>query len=377
MSVIYLDNNATTAVLPQVVAAMGPYFSEYWGNPSSAYRFGASVKDAIELARNQVGQLIGANSTEVTFTSGATEANNTAIHAALATQVDKRHIITSSVEHSSVLGLCQFLERHNIQVTYLPVNGSGQFDLGALESAIRPSTAVVSLMWANNETGVVFPVDAIAAICTRKGVRFHCDAVQAIGKLPINFQAVPIDYLALSGHKIGAPKGIGAIVTRAGVPFEGLLIGGKQESGRRGGTESVPLIVALGTACAAICEQGFAKWQEIALLRDYLEERIFAAIPQAYRNGAIENRLPNTSNFGVPGIDSDGIVAFMDGHDICVSSGAACLEESISPSHVVLAMSGNYQRANEALRVSLGLNTTKSEIDCFVDLLCALVSASR
>ena len=375
--VIYLDNNATTAVWPEVADAIKPFLSEEWGNPSSSYRFGAKNKAVMEEARAGIARLVGAEPAEVIFTSGATEANNTAIHAALSTQPGKRHVITSGVEHSSILAYCQALEVRGFEVTFLPVDEFGALDLAMFNSAIRSDTALVSLMWANNETGVLFPVKEIAAICVCHGVRLHCDAVQAVGKLPVDFASQSIDYLTLSGHKLGAPKGIGALIVRSGTPFAPLLIGGKQENGRRGGTESIPLIVGLGKACEMASARGTRAWNSVSALRDPLETRIFSSIDGAYRNGSASERLPNTLNFGVRGVDSDGIVAFLDSHDVCVSSGSACMESALTPSHVVMAMTHDHQRANEALRVSLGFSNTKAEIDQVADLLESFVATLR
>jgi cysteine desulfurase len=374
---IYLDHNATTAVLPEVADAMWPYLTEQWGNPSGGYPFGATSKAAIEMARGSVAALIGALPEEITFTSGATEANNTAIHTALSTQPTKPHLITSRAEHSSVLAYCEMMKDRGVEITYLNVDANGQLDLEELTGSIRPDTALVSIMWANNETGVLSPVKEIAAACHKKGVRFHCDAVQAVGKVSVDFARLPIDYLTLSGHKLGAPKGIGALVTRSGTPFLPLLVGGKQESGRRGGTESVPLIVALGTACSIAARREPNDWAQIARLRDDLESRLFSSFPDAYLNSTKGNRLPNTSNFGFPGIDSDALVAYLGSQDICVSSGSACMESSLAPSHVIMAMRQNHQQAGEALRISLGLMTTEGEITRLVELLEAFVPTVR
>lgn len=374
---IYLDHNATTAVLPEVADAMWPYLWEQWGNPSAGYRFGAGVKEALEVARNNVATLVGARPEDVIFTSGATEANNTAIHSALATQPQKRHVITSRVEHSSVLGYCEMLAGRGIEVTYVDVDADGRLDLVGLAKAIRPDTALVSLMWANNETGVVSPVGEIATLCQKRRVHFHCDAVQAVGKVAVDFGRLPIDYLTISGHKLGAPKGVGALVVRTGTPFTPLLVGGKQESGRRGGTESVPLAVALGVACSIATNRKPAAWARIAGLRDALESQIFAAFPDAYRNGTPESRLPNTANFGIPGIDSDALVTFLDSQGVCVSSGSACMASSLAPSHVIMAMKHDHQKAGEALRVSLGLATQDTELTRLVELLETFVATVR
>lgn len=356
---------------------MWPYLTEQWGNPSSMYRYGRAAHEAVGLARQRVATLLNAHAEEILFTSGATEANNTAIHAALATQPERRHVITSRVEHSSVLGYCEALQHRGVAVTYLDVNQNGQLDLAQLSAAIRPDTAIVSLMWANNETGVIFPVKDIAAICQEHRVRFHCDGVQAIGKVPVDFRAHPIDYLSFSGHKLGAAKGIGGLAIRAGTAFAPLLVGGKQESERRGGTESVPLIAGLGVAYEMAARRGIDAWGPIAALRDKLESQILQNFPDAYRNGAPNPRLPNTLNFGIPGVDSDGLVTFLDSRGVCVSSGSACMESALAPSHVVFAMSHSHERASEALRISLGLDTKSADLNQVAALIGEFVALSR
>ena len=373
---IYLDHNATTPVLPEVRDAMWPFFTNEWGNPSSAYGFGARVKTALSDAQQSVALLVGADPSEVIFTSGATEANNTAIHSAVLSFPGKRHVITAETEHSSVLSYCRSLEQRGYDVTYLPVDSYGFPSMDSLGSAIRSDTALVSLMWANNETGVILPAARIAELCAQKNVLFHCDAVQAVGKLPINFSEVGCDALSLSGHKLGAPKGVGALIVKKATPFQPLILGGKQQEGRRGGTESVALIAGLGAAC---CRAGkkWKDWNNLTALRDGLETAILKSIDGAYRNGAEGQRLPNTLNFGIRGVDSDSIVTFLDRHDVCVSSGSACLENALSPSHVIMAMTGDYERSNEAVRVSLGLNTTQTELDRFLELLRSFLRATR
>jgi len=374
---IYLDHNATSPVMPEVADAMWPYLTEQWGNPSSTYRFGATAKAAVENARHNVAALINAQPDEILFTSGATEANNTAIHAALATQPERRHVITSKVEHSSVLGYCESLQGRGIAVTYLDVNREGQLDLAELSAAIRPDTAVVSLMWANNETGVIFPVAEIAALCLERGVRFHCDAVQAVGKLPVDLRRQPIDYLSLSAHKIGGPKGVGGLAIRTGTAFAPLLVGGKQEGNRRAGTESVPLIVGLGVACGLAARRGAAAWQPVMALRDRFETQIMLKLPDAYRNGAATPRLPNTFNFGLPGVDSDALVTYLDSRGVCVSSGSACMQSALAPSHVVLAMTQSHDRASEAVRISLALDTKPADLDHLVTLIGEFAALPR
>lgn len=348
-----------------------------WGNPSTAYRFGAAANRAIEEARERVATLVNASAGEVVFTSGATEANNTALHSALSALPERRHVISVEVEHSSILNYCASLQRRGIEVTLLPVDQDGLLDPVLLQRSIRPGTAVVSVMWANNETGVILPVARYAEICRRAGVLFHCDAVQAVGKVPVDFRGVGCDYLTISGHKIGAAKGVGALIAREGAPFHPLIIGGKQESGRRGGTEAVASIVGFGVACAIAAQRSPNAWSTIAGLRDRLEERILTEIPGSYRNGNPDSRLPNTLNCGITGVDSDALVTYLDRHDICVSSGSACMEQSLSPSHVIAAMTRDHSRAQEALRISLGLTTTASDLERCFQLIQQLVATLR
>ncbi len=367
---IYLDHNATTPVLPEVVEAMQPWISSQWGNPSSIYAAGRQARRAVEEAREKVASWLGAAPQQVVFTSGATEANNAAIYSALMRQPDKRHVVTSQVEHSAVLAYCEHLEKHwGIEVTRLPVDSYGMLSTDDLGSAIRPDTAVVSLMWANNETGVIWPTNEFAAICSEKDALFHTDAVQAVGKLPVDFSDSGASFLSLSGHKFGAPKGIGALILADPGAFVPLIFGGKQEHGHRGGTENVSHIVALGTAAKISVSRGADAWCSVAETRDFLECKILERILGAAVNGALSQRLPNTSNIFLPGIDADALVTFLDQQGICVSSGSACLESAITPSHVILAMSGSHERASESIRVSLGRETSRSEID---QLLLAL-----
>ncbi|MCB1211025.1 MAG: aminotransferase class V-fold PLP-dependent enzyme [Verrucomicrobiales bacterium] len=365
---IYLDHNATTPVLPEVREAMLPHLGEEWGNPSSTYRFGSHLKAKIEGAREQVAALIGCKMPrEIIFTSGGTESNNTAIHAATVSQPDKKHIITSQVEHSSVLTYCRFLEKHHgYRVTYLPVDREGLLSMADLENSLSDDTAVVSLMWANNETGVFFPVEEIAQICRSRGVLYHCDAVQAVGKLPVKVRNLPVDYVSITGHKFGAPKGIGALYVQMNAPFVPLVHGGHQEHSRRGGTENVAGITALGVA-AAVAMKKLADYDaSIRPLRDALEEGILSSIPDAERNGNARQRLANTANVFLPGIDSDAVLTFLDSQDICASSGSACMESAITPSHVIKAMSGSHDRSSESIRFSLSSTNTFEEVKTVV-----------
>ena len=358
---IYLDHNATTPVLPEVFEAMRPYFCEEWGNPSSSYRFGSKLKAVLERAREQVADLIGAHPREVLFTSCATESNNAAIHAALAARPERRHIITSQVEHSSVLNYCRVLEREGYRVTYLPVDREGLLALADLDAALDDNTVVVSLMWANNETGVLFPVEEIGQRCRARGILFHCDAVQAIGKIPVAMKNLPIDYLSLTGHKLNAPKGVGALYAHRKAPFCPYLHGGHQERGRRGGTEGVPLIVGLGAAAESARHKLSAYDRTVRSLRDALETAFLGSIPGAERNGHPSQRLANTVNLTFPGIESEALLLLLDQAGVCASSGSACLADSPDPSHVIAAMKAG-PAARQSIRFSLAVESTAAEI---------------
>lgn len=359
---IYLDHNATTPVLPEVFEAMQPYFCEDWGNPSSTYRFGSKMKSVVENARDQVATLIGANPRELLFTSCATESNNAAIHAALIANPAKRHVITSAVEHSSILNFCAALEKQGVRVTYLPVDRDGLLKLADLETAISDDTAVVSLMWANNETGVIFPIEKIAQVCKARGVLFHCDAVQAVGKLPIDVHTLPVDYLSITGHKLNAPKGIGALYIRRKSPFTPMIYGGHQERGLRGGTENVPLIVGFGKA-AVIAQKHLPTYeQKVRQLRDALEGGILKTISNTELNGHPDQRLANTSNITFHGIDSEALLLLLDKDGICASSGSACLADSDEPSHVVKAMKPETRASRQMVRFSLSSTNTSTQI---------------
>lgn len=374
-ALIYLDHNATTPVLPEVLEAMLPWFSSQWGNPSSIHGPGRAARRAIEEARGKVARLVGARPEQIVFTSGATEANNSAIHSAMLCDPSKRHVVTSTVEHSAVLAFCDYLERHHrVEVTRLPVNMDGMLSISDLRNAIRPDTAVVSLMWANNETGVIWPVTEYSEICAKRGVPLLTDAVQAVGKIAVDFKESGASFLSLSGHKFGAPKGIGALVVARPHDFTPLIVGGKQELGHRGGTENVAGIVALGMAAEIACTRGADAWDKAAKLRDTFERTLLERIPGATINGAANKRLPNTSNLYLPGSDGDALVTFMDQQGICISSGSACLESAITPSHVILAMSESHDRAGESVRVSLGLESTQSDLEVFADALEAFIA---
>ena len=363
---IYLDHNATTNVLPEVPEAMMPYLTAEWGNPSSSYAFGSHLKTAVETAREQVAGLIGAHPREVIFTGCATESNNAAIQAALKASPGKRHIVTSVVEHSSVLNFCKALEGEGHRVMYLPVDTEGLLKVADLENALTPETAVVSLMWANNETGVLFPVKQIAEVCKSRGVLFHCDAVQAAGKIEIDVRRVPADYLSLTGHKFHAPKGVGALYVRRNAPFSPFLHGGHQERGLRGGTESVPLIVAMGKA-AHLARTTLPTYdQKVRPLRDLLEDGILNTVPTTELNGHKAERLANTTNITFHGIESEALLLLLDQAGVCASSGSACLADSEEPSHVIKAMKPASAASRQMIRFSLGTDTAGADVEAAI-----------
>jgi cysteine desulfurase len=362
LNVIYLDHNATTPIAPEVLEAMMPYLTSEWGNPSSTYAFGSKLKAAIETARAQVAELIGAQPRDIIFTCNATESNNSAIRAALKAYPQKHRIITSAVEHSSVLNYCMALEKEDYRVTYLPVDRDGLLTLSDLEAALTDDTAVVSLMWANNETGVLFPVDEIARVCQSRRVLFHCDAVQAAGKVPINVSKLPVDYLSITGHKFNAPKGVGALYVRRKSPFTSYLNGGHQERGRRGGTENVALIIGLGKAAELALRKLPDYERTIGPLRDALEGGILDIVPRTELNGHPTKRLVNTTDITFHGVESESLLLLLDQSSICASSGSACLADSDEQSHVVKAMKPESPASRQMIRFSLAIENTMEEI---------------
>jgi cysteine desulfurase len=374
---IYLDHNATTPILPEVLEAMMPYLTTEWGNPSSAYKFGAKVKSVIETAREQVAELIGAQPREVIFTSCATESNNAAIHAALKANPNKRHIVTSAVEHSSVLNYCMALEKEGYRVTYLPVDPDGLLKLADFENTIGNETSVVSLMWANNETGVLFSVKEIAEICRSRGVLYHCDAVQAAGKVEMDVQKLPVDYLSLTGHKFHAPKGIGALYVRRNTPFSPLIHGGHQEHDWRGGTENVALIAGIGKAAELAVKRLPDYDRAVRPLRDALEQGILGTVPNTELNGHKTERLSNTANITFRDVEPEALLVLLDQAGICASMGAACLGNSDGPSHVIKAMKPDGLASRQSMRFSLGVELRKDEIRTCVDTLIRSVAAVR
>lgn len=377
MKRIYLDNNATTPVDPVVQQAMLPCFHEKFGNPASGHRFGEETKIAVEHAREQVAELINCHPDRLIFNSGGSEGNNTAILSAAADFPAKKHIISSRVEHASVLKPLKFLKSKGYEIELLPVDGEGGLDCDALSAAIRPDTALVSLMAANNETGVIWPIDQISAICMDKNVLFHCDAVQMIGKVKIDLSRLQVDYLTVAAHKLHGPKGVGALYVERTAPLTPLVLGADQENGRRAGTENVPGIVGLGMACE-LAEIGLADYQsKVAFLRDYLEKSILDNIPDLLINGGQLPRLPNTTNVSFKHCPSVGIIQELDERGIAVSAHSACQSGDLDPSHVLAAMNVPEIYRHGTLRISLSRTSTKAEVDALLALLPAFVAKSR
>jgi cysteine desulfurase len=373
---IYLDNNATTRVAPEVLDAMQPYLGQFFGNPSSAHTLGREMKRAIEQAREEVAQLIGASDTnEIVFTSCGSESDNWAIRGLLATRPDKKHIITTLVEHEAVRNLCRLLESEGYEVTWLGVDQNGEFDRDGLRAALRPDTALVSTMLANNETGVLFPIEEIGRIVREHSdAAFHVDGVQAVGKIPIDLKTTSVDLFALSGHKLHAPQGIGALYIRNGISLSPLIIGGGQEQGRRAGTSAVPNIVGLGAACRlAFADDSHA---EIERLRNRLEDETLRNIPNARLNGAADRakRLPNTANISFEYVDGQSILTHLDQVGICVSTGSACHSTTHESSPTLRAMNVPYTAAQGSIRFSLGRYNTEAEIETTLELLPEIIA---
>lgn len=378
MNVVYLDNNATTKVAPAVVDAMLPYFSQNYGNPSSMHSFGGSVATAIKAARERVADLIGADTGEIVFTSCGTESDNTAIQATLASFPDRRHIITSRVEHPAIKSLYEALAKKGYRVTFVPVDGKGNLDLDYLYDHLSDDTAVVSLMWANNETGVIFPIEEISRSVKERGIVFHTDAVQAAGKIPIDVGRTGVDLLSLSGHKIHAPKGVGALYVRKGSRFSPFLIGGHQEKGRRGGTENTASLIGLGKA-AELAREHLERGDSdcIRELRDKLENTLLAEVPHTLLNGDKNRRLPNTTSIAFEYVEGESILLMLNEHGICASSGSACTSGSLEPSHVLRAMGVPFTAAHGSIRFSLSGYTTEAEIDFVLEKVPPIIERLR
>lgn len=383
-NVIYLDNNATTRVDAEVFVAMQPFFCERYGNPSSIHRFGGSVAADIEKARCRVADLLGASfrdkdgiATEIIFTSCGTEGDNAAINAALNAKPERKKIVTTCVEHPGILAYCKELSRRGYEVAYAPVDGRGRLDMEFMKKEVDENTAIVTVMWANNETGTVFPVAELVGLAHEKGALFHTDAVQAAGKVQIDVDGLGIDFLSISGHKLHAPKGVGALFVRRGLRFRPLIFGGHQERSRRAGTENVTSIIGLGKACELAQTYLPVERLQLAELRDRLEKGVLERIPNVRINGDIENRLPNTASISFEYIEGESILMLLDRLNICASSGSACTTGSLEPSHVLRAMGLPYTAAHGTIRFSLSRFNTAAEIDKVIEALPPIIAQLR
>ncbi len=383
-NMIYLDNNATTRCGDSVLEAMMPYFTERYGNPSSIHTFGGRVAHDIEDARRSFAELVGASyrnikgqASEIIFTSCGTESDSSAIRSAAAVNSPRKRIVTSKVEHPAVLNLCRELARQGYEIVTVGVDGNGKLKMDEYVKAVDTNTAVVSIMWANNETGTIFPVEELAAIAHSKGALFHTDAVQAVGKVPIALAASSIDMASFSGHKIHAPKGIGVLYVKRGVRFRPFLVGGHQESGRRGGTENVPYIIGMGKAAEIAREHLQEEIRHTSMLRDLLEKGISETIPRIRINGDKESRLPNTSSVSFEGIEGEAILMHLDRYGICASSGSACTTGSLEPSHVLRAMGLPYTAAHGTIRFSFSRFNTVEEVEKVLQVLPGIIKTLR
>ncbi len=379
MKTIYLDNNATTQVAPAVAEAIAPYFTEKYGNASSMYPLAAEAKKAMDIARAEVADLIGAAyADEIIFTSCATESDNTAIFSAVRSFPQKKHIITSAVEHPAVLHPCSYLESQGYKVDYIGVDAQGRFNMQQYKKALTDDTALVSVMWVNSETGTIFPIPEIAALAKERGALFHTDAVQAIGKMPLDVKNTKIDMLSLSGHKFHAPKGVGALYVRRGTRFTEFMMGGHQEKARRGGTENVPYIVGLGTAAVlAKTRLSDGSLARMAALRDKLQNGLLSTIPDSKLNGDPENRVPNTVNISFGYVEGEAILMHLNEYGICASSGSACTSGSLEPSHVLRAMGVDFKFAHGSVRFSLSDQTTEAEVDKVLEVMPGIIENLR
>jgi cysteine desulfurase len=377
MKEIYLDNNATTKVDDRVFEEMRPYFCELYGNPGSMHFFGGQVQKKVDEARGRVAALLGALPDEIVFTACGTESDNAAIRSALEVFPEKRHVITSRVEHPAVLTQCRNLTKRGYRVTELNVDSEGRLDLKELEAALDDDTAIVSLMWANNETGVIFPIEEAARLTKAKGALFHTDAVQAVGKIPINMADSSVDLLSISGHKLHAPKGVGVLYVRRGTPFRPLLVGGHQERGRRAGTENTASIIAIGKACEVAQLHMDEENSRVRELRDRLQRELTTLIPNTRINGGDADRLPNTLSIAMEFVEGEGILLLLSEKGICASSGSACTSGSLEPSHVLRAMGVPFTCAHGSIRFSLSRFTTDQEIDAVIRELPPIISRLR
>jgi cysteine desulfurase len=373
MDLCYLDNNATTKPAPEVVAAMLPYLTEWYGNPSSVHRFGQRSRQAIDVARGQVAGLIRCAESELTFTGGGTESINAVMRGLLAGRSPRKRIVTTTVEHSATRELSNQLVREGAEIVAIPVDQQGLLDLDALKQAITDDTALVSVMWANNETGVVFPIAEIATICRERKVPFHCDGTQAVGKVQVDVKAAGVDALSFASHKFHGPKGVGGYYARRGLRIRPLIVGGPQEQGRRGGTENVPGIVGMGTAAELAGKELPQMVAHVAPLRDRLEREILARIPGSAVNGSTAHRLPNTTNIGFNRLEAEAVLLLLSEQGICASAGAACSSGSLEPSHVLRAMAIDEKLAHGAIRFSLSRYSTEAEIERALEVLPGVI----
>ncbi|MBF0558105.1 MAG: cysteine desulfurase NifS [Nitrospirae bacterium] len=374
---IYLDNNATTAVAPEVLETMLPYLKELYGNASSMHTFGGQLGPAIRKARDKVAAIIGADPSEIIFTSCGTESDNTAIMSALEINPQKKHVITTRVEHPAIYNFCKHLSRKGFRITFLPVDDAGRLSIDALYRALDDDTAIVSIMYANNETGVIFPIQEIGAALKERGILFHTDAVQAVGKVPLNVHTLPVDMLSLSGHKLHAPKGIGALYVRKGTRFYPYIIGGHQENSRRAGTENVASIMGLAKACELAMASLETEITCLSKLRDRLEKALLANCPDSRVNGDRERRLPNTTNISFEFVEGEAILLRLNEYGICASSGSACTSGSLEPSHVLHAMGVPFTALHGSIRFSLSRYNTDSEIDKVIEVLPGIIKELR
>ena len=377
MKTVYVDNNATTKVAPEVLEAMLPYFSEYYGNPSSMHFFGGQVQKRVDEAREKVADFLGADPSEIVFTSCGTESDNASILGTLDSYPEKRHLITTRVEHPAIGNVCTYLGRKGYRITELSVDREGRLDLDKLRESIIEETALVTVMYANNETGMIFPIEEIGEIVKAKGIPFHTDAVQAAGKIPLNMKKSKIDMLSISGHKLHAPKGIGVLYIRKGTRFSPYMIGGHQEKGRRGGTENVPYIIGLGKACELAKKHLGEENTRVKALRDYLEVKLLEKIPNTLVNGDRVNRLPNTVSVSFEYVEGESILLLLSDLGICASSGSACTSGSLEPSHVLRAMGVPFTAAHGSIRFSLSVYNTKEEMDYIIEHLPPIIQKLR
>lgn len=378
MNIVYTDNNATTKVADEVIHEMFPFLGELYGNPSSMHTFGGQVGQKVKQARKQVADLINADPNEIVFTSCGTESDNSAIWSAINAFPDKKHIVTSKVEHPAINLLFKYLKRtKGYDVTFVPVDKKGHLDLDILYNSLSNNTAIVSIMWANNETGVIFPIQEIAKKVKEKGILFHTDAVQATGKVPIDVKDANVDMLSVSGHKIHGPKGIGVLYIKKGFKFSPFLIGGHQEQGRRGGTENTASIIGLGKACELAREHLPIMNTKVKNLRDYLEQQLLEKIPGSSINGDRNSRLPNTLSIGIEAVEGESILLMLDRDGICASSGSACTSGSLDPSHVLMAMEVPLKSAHGSIRFSLSHYNTKEEMDHIINSMVPVIEKLR